>query len=135
MLQEGQANPKADAPETQAEEDVPPVGEKDASVWSLASSALIFSKQETGGLQGTVEIATDAVDAGREFGAGFVASKTHDQPLDSKLLTVTRDANTLTVSAPSVSAKNIPNGTEVAIYFADEEEQAKKLPVEIAKNA
>ena len=109
-----------------------PVDEMDSLDWSIATQKLELSPVEDKFL-GVVMINPADSEGDRTFGAQFVPTEAHKTKLDLAGVTVERVADRLTVTVVGVDAETLSqDGLEISIYYSDEEEQAKTLPVTVA---
>lgn len=109
-----------------------PADEADSLDWSVTSRSLTLSKAADGGLTGTLTINPSDPEGDREFGARFVPTEAHDTPIDAANVDVTRVADRLTLHVTGIDAAAIEGADlEMSVYYRDEEEQAKTVPVEM----
>ncbi|MEO9778951.1 MAG: hypothetical protein ABJH07_07835 [Sedimentitalea sp.] len=106
--------------------------EVDSLEWSVNSSVLTLSKGDDGRLTGVVIINPSDPEGDREFGARFVPTETHDTAIDAANIAVVRVADRLTLHVTGVDADALMDKElEISVYYRDEEEQAKTVPVEL----
>jgi hypothetical protein len=110
--------------------------ETDSLEWSVVSQVLKLAPAKDGGLTGVVMVNPSDPEGDREFGARFVPTEDHDTAIDKASVDVTRLADRLTLHVTGVDPaklKDIGENLEMSVYYRDEEEQAKTLPVEFGE--
>lgn len=106
--------------------------EADSLEWSITSPVLTLTPAPDGRLTGVVMVNPSDPEGDREFGARFVPTEDHNPVIDAARVEVSRLTDRLTLHVTGIEAANISDlHLELALYYLDEEEQAKTLPVEI----
>lgn len=117
------------------EEDALPPGnadETDSLEWSVVSPVITLTKEEDGVFTGILLVNPTDAEGDREFGASFVPSERHDSDLDAAKVKVSRVANRLTLRVEGVDVTQLEgSNVQMSIFYKDEEEQAKTIPVEV----
>lgn len=136
---EGVGESEADSPdepvEGSAEDDAAPseaASETDSLEWSIASRVITLTEEGGGVLTGVLLVNPTDAEGDREFDACFVPTKGHDSDLDTANVNVSRVANKLTLRVEGIDATQLEGSdVQMSIFYKDEEEQAKTIPVEV----
>lgn len=106
--------------------------DSDGLDWAITSESLKLTSNADGNLVGELTVMADALDNLGEFAAQFEPTKSHDAPTDAALVSVTRLGDRLTLTIEGLKAEDIEDGSQMSIFYRDQEERAQAIPIELA---